>query len=221
MNCPDCHDLLQRWLDGEALPERTALNQHLAGCTECRERFAAARRLRAGLGALPRPEAPPQLAGRTVARVLADRRGRLRRRRLWAGVALAASVLLAVGVYFWLQPSPPGIKVVAKKDEPQPGPSLAQAVREAREAMAAIADRALLTTKEQAEALPSATAALQAAPQGAAPRISLVAEPMDSAMLSAREAGKGVSSGFQTVSGSTRRALNYFFTKMPPLQASQ
>ena len=42
MNCPECLEQLQTFLDGSAIPEREGLQAHLAGCAPCREWFAAA-----------------------------------------------------------------------------------------------------------------------------------------------------------------------------------
>src|SRR5262245_61748900 len=96
MNCPECDDLLQQHLDG-AGPDRAALGRHLAACPDCRDRHAAAQRLRDGLRLFAPPVPPADLAGRIVAGVLAQRRAALRfRRGLLAVAGLAAGLLLAV-----------------------------------------------------------------------------------------------------------------------------
>src|SRR5438445_5116458 len=100
MNCSDAQALLQRQLDGEPVTERAALDVHLAACAGCRELFGLADRLTAGLRQRRLPDPPADLTERIVTRVLRQRRGR---RRLLVGVALAASVLLAVGVWTWLR----------------------------------------------------------------------------------------------------------------------
>src|SRR5262245_5989505 len=108
MNCLECQELLQRRLDGEPLQDRAELDRHLVACPECRERHAAAQVLADGLKLLPRAAPPEGLAQRLAARVLGDRAVRLRR-RVWGGVALAASLLLAaMAGYLWLVPGPPG-----------------------------------------------------------------------------------------------------------------
>src|SRR5579885_803257 len=98
VNCDDCQTRLQARLDGEAVPADD-LAAHLAACPECRGLAAAARRLQAGLRLLTPPAPPAGLAERLAAGVLADRRRRVRRRRLaFAGAvtAVAASLLLAL-----------------------------------------------------------------------------------------------------------------------------
>lgn len=52
---------LDEYLDGDLpLPQRTAVEQHLDGCAECRREVDALRELRAGARALPRGIAPPR-----------------------------------------------------------------------------------------------------------------------------------------------------------------
>src|SRR5437764_314314 len=144
MNCLECQELLQRRLDGQPVPDRAALDGHLASCPECRERHAAVAPLLQGLRALPQADPSPDLAERTSALLLRDRLAR-RRRRLWGGVALAASLLLTAAGYLWLNPSRPD-QPIAKGPTPKPaklppektGPSLREEVGEAREALATL-----------------------------------------------------------------------------------
>src|SRR5947209_5444398 len=95
MNCLECQDLLQRRLDGESNIFSPALEQHLAECSFCGGLHACAQVLLDGLQALSIPQCPPNLTRRLTELVLADRRQRLRRRRLrlMFGGPLAASVL--------------------------------------------------------------------------------------------------------------------------------
>src|SRR5262249_5006309 len=95
MNCPECHDFLQRRLDGDVAADHAALDHHLAECADCREQHQAAQRLAGGLRLLLPPAPPADLARRITLRVLADRADRLRwRRRVIAAAALAACVAL-------------------------------------------------------------------------------------------------------------------------------
>src|SRR5437773_11036200 len=98
MNCDEAQHWLQRQLDGEPVTERAALEAHCAACPACRERFVAAERLIAGLRLRQTPGLPFGLSERIVRRVLHDGRRKRRVRRLAVGVALAASLLLAVGL---------------------------------------------------------------------------------------------------------------------------
>src|SRR5215469_9715437 len=102
MNCPKSRDWLQERLDGTPPGDRTALDQHLVGCPECRRLHAAAHFFDEGLRLLDLPTPPLDLTSRIVTRVLSDQRARHLRRRLLTAFALAASLLLAaVGGYFW------------------------------------------------------------------------------------------------------------------------
>ena len=98
MNCGIAHDLLQQSLDGTPIesPEWLA---HLRDCADCRALASAGRRLQDGLHLLPAPLPPADMAERIVEAVRSDRRrARRRTQRRWAiGLALAASLLIALG----------------------------------------------------------------------------------------------------------------------------
>src|SRR5262249_23051018 len=97
MNCPECHDLFQRQLDGVAGPEPAALETHLAACEVCRDRHSGVQRLAEGLRLGGRPVPPAGLSRRIVARGLAQRPARIRfRRSVRLTVAVAAGLLLSV-----------------------------------------------------------------------------------------------------------------------------
>jgi hypothetical protein len=224
MNCLECQELLQRRLDGEPPGDRAELDRHLAACPECRERHAAAALLGEGLKLLPRPAPPADLAERVAARVLRDRAARLRRWRIGAGLVLAASLLVAVVAgYRWLNPASaePGLLASAWPPEPPPdkGPSLREGVQEARAALAAAAARLADRLREQGGVFEVSAAPLQFISTDAVPPMGPMAQPLESAARGLKQTGEGVSTGVQTVGGSTRRALNYFFRKMPPLAA--
>src|SRR5258708_5196806 len=84
---PGCAAVRAHWhllLDDDparaAQMDRAALDNHVAGCADCRSWTAAAQKLREGL-ALRRPLAPPPaLADRVFAAVVRDRRRTFRRR---------------------------------------------------------------------------------------------------------------------------------------------
>src|SRR3712207_4296263 len=100
MNCRECQDRIQRFLDGDAAADGPEVRAHREGCAACRQEWAAARRLLEGLGQLPRSRPPVLLAPKVVAAALLDRQ--VRRRRLvyrwYATATLAASLLLFVGI---------------------------------------------------------------------------------------------------------------------------
>lgn len=95
-----CKDIRAHWqhlLDDEpalaAQADRTALSSHCAACADCAEWTAAAQQLREGLAARRSPSPSPGLTERLLTAVQRDRRRR--RLRRYAGVALAACLLLA------------------------------------------------------------------------------------------------------------------------------
>src|SRR5262245_5033219 len=105
MNCLDCQQRLQQFLDGEPLPDWGGYEGHLAACSQCRERHAAAQLLKQvlGLGRIGNPSHVytsyewAWMRERLVARVLADGRQRLAiRGRVFSGAAMAAAILLAL-----------------------------------------------------------------------------------------------------------------------------
>jgi hypothetical protein len=152
MDCPEFQQCLQDRFDGATAWDRTEFHQHLAQCPECRELHLAARRFEDGLRALAPVMPPPGLAGQIVAQVLHERRAALRlRRRLFAGAALAASLLLAFIAYTnWpfngpVSPSseqPAPVVQAPTPTQPDPAlPSLREGVAEAGSAGVAVAKR--------------------------------------------------------------------------------
>jgi hypothetical protein len=214
MNCAECHALLQQRLDGEPIAD-AGLDRHLAGCPECRQLFAAGRRLEEGLLRLPLALPPVGLNDRLVAAILADRRRRLIRRRLAAaaGFAVAASVVVAV----WLgsggpAPQPvPGPMVQVQPPPPSPtAPSLRDSVDELGAVVAALVRRATAETLDQT---------LRLWPD---PMPETAAEPAaDLLVQSLYDAGQGVSAGLEPVTSSARRAVDLFLRELPPMTGTE
>src|SRR4051794_26099214 len=143
MNCRAFRELLQRRLDG-AESDPGALDGHRKDCAEWAGLVAAAARLAAGLRRLAPPAPPADLTARIVGRVLQDRRARRHRRRRWASagtLAVAASLLLAIGLRAWRpvgpaapqQPAPP--PVVSNQSTPAGPAAIRESVAEARSAV--------------------------------------------------------------------------------------
>ena len=225
MNCLECQEILQQRLDGQPVADRAALEQHLATCTECRERHAAAALLLEGLRNLAQPQPSPALAERTTALVLRERRIRQFRRRFWTGLAVAASLLFAVAGYLWLNRSPaepPFVKGPAPKPQKQPpqkvDPGLRKSVGEAREALAALLGQAADKVREDARVLDRSATSFEFVSLGGVPRVGPLTQPLNSTAEGLRQSGHGASASMRTVSRSARRAFNYFLRKMPPLQ---
>jgi anti-sigma factor (TIGR02949 family) len=107
MSCEEADRFLDAYLDGELEPDKRAeLEQHLAGCPECKQKLDRLRRLREFFTAsAPRYSAPPELKGKVLARLEVTRRSNIialvRRPWLYATALLVVSLVLA-----WLKFSP-------------------------------------------------------------------------------------------------------------------
>jgi anti-sigma factor RsiW len=100
MNCPDVRPLLPALAYDDLPPaEVAAVRNHLDACPGCRDEFAGLAHARAALDAIPVPTVKVDFA-RVYTEVAArqERRARRWRRVSMAAVALAATVLVAVGL---------------------------------------------------------------------------------------------------------------------------
>jgi hypothetical protein len=215
MNCRDCHDLLQARLDGAAdAPE--ALQRHLKECPECAALAGAADRLATGLRLLAPPAPPADLASRIVGRVVQDRRARRHRRRRWASagtLAVAASLLLAIGLRVWRPgpqgpPPPAGPQSARVEPAPAEAETLRESVAQAGSAMAALTGR----TAEEAVARTKVLL-----PDVGPPSLEEIdlSPPLEGAPL--REAGQSVSAGLEPVADFSRRAVGQFLRDLSPM----
>lgn len=209
MNCPEAQEVLQRYLDAEPLNDPSALHLHLESCTDCRERFAAAKRLRDVLGAFPESPVSPAWTDHTVTHMLADQRRRLTRQRWLAGSALAASMLLMISGYLWFRMSGP-VTIAERPGPPAPlddPPVLTRSLKEARRELAALTERIGDQITEQTQVLPAATILpLEMTPVSWMP----FERPLSSLSQSLRQSKRGVSAGLDPVADGARRALTYF-----------
>ncbi|MDX9739790.1 MAG: zf-HC2 domain-containing protein [Gammaproteobacteria bacterium] len=100
MNCGAILSRLDDHLDGYLPPiERTAVEAHLRGCRRCSEALVETRELRRQLRELPVPRPDMRGFSRAIAAAAeAENSRRLRRRTGMAGGALAASLVLALGL---------------------------------------------------------------------------------------------------------------------------
>jgi hypothetical protein len=121
MNCTRARLLLEEQIDGslEHLAE-AALAEHLRGCEDCALERDAMRALQAQLAALPVTPARAGFADRVLAAAHAAQpavQPAAPRSRVpaWLGGALAASLLLATGMWFGRQSLP---EVMAVSDQP-------------------------------------------------------------------------------------------------------
>ncbi|HUS58711.1 MAG TPA: zf-HC2 domain-containing protein, partial [Planctomycetota bacterium] len=96
--CPEWENLISEYLDGElSEADRPRVEQHLFQCKSCGEYFQGAKAdtatVAAAFAGLPRV-CPKGFAARVMQRI---RRPGTRRRKLgWVGIAVAASVLVAL-----------------------------------------------------------------------------------------------------------------------------
>jgi hypothetical protein len=222
---------LQQWLDGDGHGPPAALERHLAGCSRCRELHHAARLLGVGLRARSRPVPPADLADRIVARLAVDRRRRYQRRLLFAAAAAAVVILVPLAGYLmYFQPSgsnpdapEPSAHVKPQKQvQPPttPAPSLRTKVEEARSALTALTDRLTEKTREKAQQLWQAAPPVEMPPMGTPPQVTQGPPPLEPAVHSLQEAGTGVTTTFETVAGSTRRAVTLFAREIPSFKNS-
>jgi hypothetical protein len=216
MKCTNYQSWIQSQLDGEQQGDPADFESHLRACPDCLALDRATQRLRDGLLALTPPCPPPGLADRIAGRVIAERL-RARRRRVVAWAAVAAGLLVAVGLglgwsrLFPPKPAHPAVSegVVAHKEEPAlPPVHLRKSLAEAGSAVASLTGRAADETVGHTRLLiPS-----MPRPEPGA------AVALDKPARSLREAGQGVSEGFEPVTDSARRAVGLFFRELPMSQ---
>jgi len=101
--CRVCLKWMQTLLDNECWKEPpNRIARHLENCQRCRNQWAAVQALLLGLRYWPVPE-PVTPVARIVERVLCDRR---ERQSAWQRSILAASLLMAASVWFFLMTCP-------------------------------------------------------------------------------------------------------------------
>lgn len=216
MNCQSCLTLLQDRLDGLTVDH--VIEEHLRGCPECRAIHASATRLQEGLRRLPPPTPPRDLAPAIVASVLTDARAR-RRRRFVAALAVAAAVLLAVGIsLLWpvttqapVDPQPPA-PLAQGPGERVPDANLRQSVAEVGSAVVSLTNRTAEETVEQARVL---------LPVVTGPGLDelLMDQTFDAPALPFNEAGQAISASLEPVTSSAVRAVGLFLRDLPPVEA--
>jgi len=216
MNCPDCRDRLQQWLDARTREAATTPDEPPPLCAACAEWGSAARRLDRGLRLLAPPTPPALLTARIVAQVAAERRRRRARLFLATGVAAAAAMLL-LGVWLRLHrenpaPAPsPEPPTLARAPEP-PRPTLRDSMAEAGSAVAA------LTTRTADETVANTKSLLPVVTDPTLGKID-PEPPPDPSVRSLRETGEGVTAGLAPVADSARRAVGLFLRELPPMDA--
>ncbi|HEX2573893.1 MAG TPA: zf-HC2 domain-containing protein [Polyangia bacterium] len=100
--CNEVDQVVDAFVDGEfAAEDRTAMEQHLVGCTGCARRLRSHAAIKAAVKeALPRPAPPPELERRVrsaLAEAVAQSPGARARRLLWVALPAAAAAFV-IGV---------------------------------------------------------------------------------------------------------------------------
>jgi hypothetical protein len=204
---PDCEPAraaVQRFLDGDPNWDRPEVAAHRAGCVDCREELALARRLP---GLLTPPAIPVPFADRVLGAVAV--RGRRRRALRYAalGAALAASILVAAVA---LRPAPQTISesrsVAARPrgaDAAGGTKPLGEAVTEARDALVSLTRRTAAETRDTSTSLiPS-------------PRLPDMPDTGDG-LEPLADAQAGAARSVEPIRTSARRALNLFLRAADP-----
>lgn len=169
MTCEDCKALVGDYVDGTLdTGRRRQVEAHLVECEPCRRLAADLAAIRTAAHGLERHEPPAHVWTRLAAAVAAERTPR---RPAWQRLALAASVVIAVGASSWLlwrqmSVAPADPRVVSAPAAPAADPELVQSVEtELRLAeehyQKAIAGLEQITRSESAALDPQVAAVLQ------------------------------------------------------------
>jgi anti-sigma factor RsiW len=147
MRCGRAQKLIIAAVDGEITPQcRRDLDEHVAGCTECRDALHATEALLGALDRLPQEaEVPPLVEAATIRRMriaAAEERERKERRWGWfSAPVLAATGVVVVALAINLRPggesrslrsATPAAPAARVARAPEPAPTAAAAEREPR-----------------------------------------------------------------------------------------
>lgn len=97
MTCEEALVLISGHIDAENTPEEEAqLRAHLECCPSCRDVLAAFEEIEAGVTGLEE-EPPAGLREAVMAEIRKEKRGRRKNRTRWAGLAVAAALVVVMG----------------------------------------------------------------------------------------------------------------------------
>jgi hypothetical protein len=207
---PECaagQAALQRLLDGETDWDTPEAAAHRTECIACREELVLA----SSLGRSMNVVVPAELTDRVLKTAVSAHRRRWAIRYAGAGLALAASILIAVVKFQPTQTvvSVPGPVAVAPKVEPQvangPTKPLGESVSEARDAIVSLASRTATETRDQSTKL-MPTPKMPETPAG------------DNRLEPLAEARTGAARSVEPIRDSARRALSFFARAAEPSQ---
>ncbi|MFO0877076.1 MAG: hypothetical protein U0840_06850 [Gemmataceae bacterium] len=218
MSCRVGEKLLQEHLDGTG--SAATLASHLESCSACAADQGAIRKLLRGLTLLTPPCPPPDLTDRIVLAVQAQPGTRLASKRphyeVWALIALAASLILAVAAWRF-SVTTPGSSNDPKQNKtftpmaeaPAPPAPLRESVEEARAAVVALTTR---TAEETLETTAGLFPPMDARPLDPMPTLPASLEPPLESLM---EAGTTVGTTVAPVADSARRAVGLFMRDLP------
>lgn len=207
---PDCaagQAALQRMLDREADWDSPEAAAHRAECIPCREELALA----GVLGQSTNVVIPAELTDRVLKTAVSAHRWRWAMRYAGAGLALAASIMLAVVRFQPTQTveSVPGPVAAAPRVEPQianvPTKPLGESVSEARDAIVSLASRTATETRDQSTIL-LPNPKMPETPTG------------DRRLEPLADARTGAARSVEPIRDSARRAINFFARAAEPSQ---
>ena len=212
MSCHAWQDLLNQHLDEGSSPDE--LERHAAACPDCAVHWPAVRQLLSGIARLRPPILPSSLQEQITARLLTEVRVRSswhRRVLPWTGLAAAASLVLAVGLWAWKPAG--GVDSIARNVDPDlvasvPAEPLRESMEQAGDAVAALTSRTASETAERTSLI------LPFVRQTAEPFADMP-EGLEPPLEPFREATQGVSSGLAPVAESARRAVGLFLRDLP------
>jgi hypothetical protein len=207
MNCPESCDQIQRLLDGETAP--LDLEAHLATCKNCHELHAVARTMLRGLSQSAVLVPPDGFADSVVLAVLRDRARWRTRRRLMYATAMAAALLVAVGVFRLNRDGAEKNGQVAIQPE-MTQPSLQENVQQAGQALADLTRRTAVDTLETSRTLLPAVDF-----NGAAEPTASLADISTEPRRALSDAVGGVSVGLEPLAASAWQAAAFFRREMP------
>jgi hypothetical protein len=221
---------IQKLLDGDRCALSPELELHRSGCPECRAHHQAALDLKRGLDHWPAPPLP-NMSDRVVIAVLSDAvtmdgvQRRVRRNLL---LALAASVLLALGGVWVLSENGPVQKFISARWGSVPAPKVeipAEAVkdrvpetpRSLRDSLEEAGSAVASLTRRTADETVTPTRKILASQMEAPSFVTIEELPkaMDPAAQSLQEVRQGAAAGFQPVASSARRAVSMFLREVP------
>jgi hypothetical protein len=197
MNCPECQELVQRYLDGEPVSsDRGDFATHLVLCADCRDHYAAAQCLLDGLSVLSPSRPPADLLERICRHIMAERARARLFRRLLVGSALAASLLVTCWAVYSAS------RFVSKDDTRVQSAGVALTRRTAE---ATVNRKKLLLLI----GIPEASF-------GDAAELEQVLEPPAESF---REIQEAMSAGLEPVATSARQVVGLFLREIPPIES--